>query len=161
MFYSGSRSTLNDFTPDSILAPWLESTAPETIWVVGQDVPPVVLDYQTHCLNQVQVMGPKAVQSATQLPNAALIADPIRTPEDLLILGQVRNLLIPEILCFVSESIESEALFALAFKRGEHCRQKRTVLLSFHYSLATYNSTRAWNNPKFWANPENWNKYWW
>ncbi|MDA7749192.1 DUF6231 family protein [Litoricola sp.] len=33
--------------------------------------------------------------------------------------------------------------------------------MSFRYSLATYNHTRAWNNPKFWANPENWNKYWW
>ena len=98
---------MNDRTPDSILAPWLESTAPEAIWVVGREVPPVVSDYQAHCLNQVQVMNPKAIQSATQLPNAALIADPIQTPEDLLTLGQVRNLLIPEILCFVSESIES------------------------------------------------------
>jgi hypothetical protein len=152
---------LNDRTPDSILAPWLESTAPDAIWVVGQEVPPVVSDYQAHSMNQVQVMNPKAIQSAIQLPNAALIADPIQTPEDLLTLGQVRNLLIPEILCFVSESMESEALYALAFKRGEHCRQKRITLLSFHYSLATYNHARAWNNPKFWANPENWNKYWW
>jgi hypothetical protein len=152
---------LNDRTPDSILAPWLESTEPETIWVVGQEIPPVVLDYQSHCLNQIEVINPEAIHAANQLPNAALIADPIQTLEHLLIVGQVRNLLIPEILCFVSESVESEALYALGFKRGGRCYQTRTTLLSFHYSLATYNHTRAWNNPKFWANPENWNKYWW
>ncbi|MEL0224274.1 MAG: DUF6231 family protein, partial [Gammaproteobacteria bacterium] len=78
-----------------------------------------------------------------------------------LIAGQLRNLLIADLLCFVDAAIPTDSLYALAFKRGDECREKYGTLLSFQYSLATYNHTRAWNNPKFWANPENWNKYWW
>ena len=131
------------------------------LWVIGETTPPVVTDYQIHNHNSVETLKPQEVGASVQMPGAALIAQPLNTLDDLLLAGQLRNLLISDILCFVNRSIPEDSLYALAFKRGDECREKYNTLLSFHYSLATYNPTRAWNNPKFWANPENWNKYWW
>lgn len=148
-------------TPDSVIAPWLESVQPHTLWVIGETTPPVVSDYQQYSSNSVTTLSPKEISSTRQLPQAALIAKPLTSTDGLLVAGQLRNLLISDILCFVHVSIPQDSLYALAFKRGEECREKGNALLSFHYSLATYNHTRVWNNPKFWANPENWNKYWW
>jgi hypothetical protein len=152
---------LSTRSPDSVIAPWLESVQPQTLWVVGETTPPVVNDYQKHSNHSVQTLTNQEIRSSDQIPSAALIARPLNTPDDLLIAGQLRNLLISDILCFVDATIPADSLYALAFKRGDQCREKYSTLLSYHYSLATYNHTRAWNNPKFWANPENWNKYWW
>ena len=148
-------------TPDSVIAPWLESVQPDTLWVIGETTPPVVSDYQQHRSNSVSMLSHQEVDSARQPPQAALIAKSLTSTDELLVAGQLRNLLISDILCFVHVSIPQDSLYALAFKRGEECREKGNALLSFHYSLATYNHMRIWNNPKFWANPENWNKYWW
>ena len=148
-------------TPDSVIAPWLESVQPDTLWVIGETTPPVVTDYQQYSSNSVSRLSHQEVGSTLQLPQAALIAKPLTSTDELLVAGQLRNLLISDILCFVHVSIPRDSLYALAFKHGEECREKGNTLLSFRYSLATYNHTRVWNNPKFWANPENWNKYWW
>jgi hypothetical protein len=152
---------LSTNSPDSLIAPWLESVQPQMLWVIGETTPPVVTDYQIHNHNSVETLKPQEVGASGQMPSAALIAQPLNTLDDLLLAGQLRNLLISDILCFVNRSIPADSLYALAFRRGDECREKYSTLLSFHYSLATYNHTRAWNNPKFWANPENWNKYWW
>ena len=152
---------MNVYSPDSVIAPWLESVQPDTLWVIGETTPPVVTDYQQHSSNSVSTLPHQEVGSTRQPPQAALIAKPLNSMDELLVAGQLRNLLISDILCFVHASIPQDSLYALAFKRGEECREKGNALLSFHYSLATYNHTRIWNNPKFWANPENWNKYWW
>jgi hypothetical protein len=152
---------LSTHSPDSVIAPWLESVQPQTLWVIGETTPPVVTDYQIHSHNSVVTLKPQEIGANVQMPSAALIAHPLNTLDDLLLAGQLRNLLISDILCFVNRSIPADSLYALAFKRGDECQETQNALLSFHYSLATYNHTRAWNNPKFWANPENWNKYWW
>ena len=149
------------YTPDSVIAPWLESVQPDTLWVIGEMTPPVVNDYQQYSSNLVCTLSHQEVDSTRQLPRAALIAKPLSSTDELLVAGQLRNLLISDILCFAHVSIHRDSLYALAFKRGKECQEKGNDLLSFHYSLATYNHTRVWNNPKFWANPENWNKYWW
>jgi hypothetical protein len=152
---------LSTHSPDSVIAPWLESVQPQTLWVIGETTPPVVTDYQIHSHNSVVTLKPQEIGANGQMPSAALITHPLNTLDDLLLAGQLRNLLISDILCFVNRSIPADSLYALAFKRGDECQEKQNALLSFHYSLATYNHTRSWNNPKFWANPENWNKYWW
>jgi len=152
---------LSKLSPDSVIAPWLESVQPQTLWVIGDATPPVVTDYQKHSNNLVETLSIREIEEREHIPKAALIALPLSSPDELLLAGQLRNLLISDILCFVSTTIPAESLYALAFKRGDECQEKQSTLLSFHYSLATYNHTRAWNNPKFWANPENWNKYWW
>ena len=152
---------MSENTPDSVIAPWLESIRPELLWVIGNGIPPVVIDYQNHSNNSVKTLTAQQISSNRQVPEAALIARPLNRTSDLLVVGQLRNLLIPDILCFVNEAIPPDSLYALAFKRGDECCESQNTLLSFYYSLATYNHSRAWNNPKFWANPENWNKYWW
>jgi hypothetical protein len=152
---------LNQQTPDAIIAPWLEHSRPEHLWVIGDQVPPVISDYQSHTRNRVDCLTADQIRQSAIVPNAAIIVFPLVDQDDLLVAGALRNLLIGDILCFANETITPESLYAFAFRRGAHCHEKNHALLSFHYSLATYNHTRAWNNPKFWANPENWNKYWW
>ena len=161
MLYPRSGGALRTISPDSIVAPWLETIQPSRLWVIGTSSPPVVSDYQTHTASQVAVLDPVEICSNHEIPKAALIARPLTMQKDLLVAGQLRNLLISDILCFVSEELAPESLYALAFKRGEECQEKTLSLSSFHYSLASYNHTRVWNNPKYWANPENWNRYWW
>ena len=161
MLYPRSGGALRTISPDSIIAPWLETIRPSRLWVIGTSSPSVVRDYQIHTASQVAVLDPAEICSSHKIPKAALIARPLTTQKDLLVAGQLRNLLIADILCFVSEELAPESLYALAFKRGEECQEKTFSLSSFHYSLASYNHVRVWNNPKYWANPENWNRYWW
>ncbi len=148
-------------SPDSIIAPWLEKTHPSHLWIIGPEIPPVVLDYQSYSKSKIQTIKPQAISSDIFIPKAALCVEPIENFDNLITLGRLRNLLIPDLLCFVSNEIPKDDLFSLAFQSGLLCQNKKQYLLSLHYSLATYNHTRSWNNPKLWANPENWNKYWW
>ena len=148
-------------SPDAVIAPWLEIIRPSHLWIVGSEVPPVARDYQKHSQSTIQLLSAQAINSETLIPTAALCIQPIAHPDDLVTLGQLRNLLIPNIFCLVAANMPANNLFGLAFKRGSFCRNKTQQLLSFHYALATYNHTRSWNNPKSWANPENWNKFWW
>ncbi|HBX25940.1 MAG TPA: hypothetical protein DEF72_00770 [Gammaproteobacteria bacterium] len=152
---------MRTLSPDSIIAPWLEAVQPKRLWVIGTSSPSVVGDYKAHAASQVAVLDPAEICSSHEMPQAALVAQPLITQKDLLVAGQLRNLLIADILCFASNKLAPEALYALAFKCGEKCQEKTFSLSSFHYSLASYNHVRVWNNPKFWANPENWNRYWW
>lgn len=152
---------MRNISPDSIIAPWLETIQPRRLWVIGTSSPSVVRDYQIHTASEVAVLDPAEICSKHEIPKAALIARPLTTQKDLLVAGQLRNLLIADLLCFVSEELAPESLYALAFKRGEECQEKTFSLSSFHYSLASYNHVRVWNNPKHWANPENWNRFWW
>ena len=149
-------------SPDALIAPWLSDRAPRSLWVVGEDVPPVVADYAlANAVSLTHLSGPLAFDLHQPIPEAALVADPIRLEGDIERLGALRNRLIGDILCLVAAEVQNDMLYALGFRRGEICHTQHGELLSFHYALATYNHTRAWNNPKFWANPENWNKYWW
>ena len=161
MLYPRSGGALRTLSPDSIIAPWLETIQPNKLWVIGTSAPSVVGDYQIHTDSEVAVFNSAEICSHHEMPKAALIARPLTTQKDLLIAGQLRNLLIPDILGFASEKLAPESLYALAFKRGEECQEKTFSLFSFHYSLASYNHVRVWNSPRFWANPENWNRYWW
>ncbi len=153
---------MSELSPDALIAPWLSERAPASLWVIGRTLPLIVEDYRAHQDCQVDLLSPADLADWTlATPDAALWAETLDTPEQLTALGVLRNRLIGNIFCLVSEQISTEALFALGFRRGENCHVQDQVVLSFHYTLATYNHTRAWNNPKFWANPENWNKYWW
>ena len=116
--------TLKVHTPDSVIAPWLESVQPDTLWVIGETTPPVVTDYQQHSSNLVSTMSHQEVGSTRQPPQAALIAKPLISMDQLLVAGQLRNLLISDILCFVHVSIPQDSLYALAFKRGEESGKK-------------------------------------
>ena len=149
-------------TPDSIIAPWLTRITPETLWVIGEQVPPIVIDFsKSHKLRLECFKWPnRSSEWPHKNAKAALLVDPVTTNHQITI-GSLRNRLINEILCFVEGEVDPSILFALGFTRGLQCEIHYRECLSFHYSLTTYNHNRVWNNPKNWANPENWNKYWW
>ena len=149
-------------TPDAIIAPWLDDAPGNQLWVIGDAVPPVVQDYIEARDSEVfEFDATIAAIDWSRAAQACLITQPIQNEVDLLLLGRLRNHLIPHILCFANTELDETALFALSFKRGAAVVIQGRTHLSFSYALATYNHSRAWNNPKFWANPENWNKYWW
>ena len=153
---------MSTLSPDALIAPWLTDRQPVRVWVIGSSIPPVVQDYAAaHAVEIALLPSHRVSDLSLAAPDAALVADPITEPEALESLGILRNRLVQDIFCLVSTAIPVEDLFALSFSRGQPCVSQSGELLSFHYTLATYNHTRVWNNPKFWANPENWNKYWW
>lgn len=153
---------MSALSPDALIAPWLSERKPKSLWVVGQGTPPVIQDFATaNDTALTEIRANMLTDLSLPVPMAAICVDPILGELELEHVGILRNRLITDIFCLVSQQIPAEALYALGFHRGEYCVSQAGELLSFHYALATYNHTRAWNNPKFWANPENWNKYWW
>jgi hypothetical protein len=149
-------------SPDAVIAPWLSDAPGRTLWVIGETMPPLVADYLSEHAREVSRFQPQieAIDWSAH-SDACLLTTPLDSEAGLVLLGRLRNHLIPHILCFVREPLSDADLFSLSFKRGIRVSTQAGPLLSFTYALATYNHTRAWNNPKFWANPENWNKYWW
>jgi len=150
-------------SPDGLIAPWLEAIAPRTLLLIGPTLP-LVQDYQaTHAIHVVQQSAdPHALTHHDSRHEAVLISQVIETENDLVLAGIARNQLAPEVFVFVRSSvIAPSALFGLGYVRDGETEDRQGSLLSFRYTLATYNHTRAWNNPKFWANPEQWNKHWW
>lgn len=148
--------------PDGVIAPWLDAVAPKTLLVVGPNLP-LITDYQAAHAVMVE-SSPSAHDALTALHkryDAVLISEILASEHDVLLAGIARNQLAPEVLTLVRPSIPVTALFALGYVRFAPTADREGPLLSFRYTLATYNHTRSWNNPKFWANPEQWNKHWW
>mgnify|MGYP000046335846 FL=1 len=149
-------------SPDAIIAPWLSDSPGQSLWVIGEAIPPLVTDYLDEHPRNVRRFDPHIEAIDWSGPtDACLLTTPLDSNAALMLLGRLRNHLIAHILCFIREPLTDTDLFSLGFKRGMQVSTQTGPLLSFTYALATYNHTRAWNNPKFWANPENWNKYWW
>ncbi len=149
--------------PDGLIAPWLEVVAPRTLVVIGPTLP-LVENYQsTHAVDVVQLSpDPHALTHHSMRYEAVLISQVIETEDDLVLPGIARNQLAPQVFVLIRPAvIAPSALFGLGYVRHSETHDREGPLLSFCYTLATYNHTRAWNNAKFWANPEQWNKHWW
>ena len=58
------RGALRTISPDSIIAPWLETIQPSRLWVIGTSSPSVVRDYQIHTASQVAVLDPAEICSS-------------------------------------------------------------------------------------------------
>ena len=148
--------------PDGVIAPWLDAVAPRTLLVVGPTLP-LLADYAASHPVVVET-SPSTDDALTGLQkryDAVLMSEIIASEDAVLLAGIARNQLAPDVLTLVRPTIPATALFALGYVRYAHTEDRDGPLLSFRYTLATYNHTRSWNNPKFWANPERWNKHWW
>ena len=171
-----------NLSPDQLLTNLLEDHQPNSLLLVGDEIPPAIqqyLDTQKDNSISLQSLSNASLLSTIESRFDFCLITPAFIEQDkqrgIELLAGIRNRLCHHIYLFIplNENISAEDnwtekdLFSLGLKKLAQFNSKESdddiapVLNCFAYQIESYIKKRDWNNARFWANPEQFGKHWW